>query len=81
MVEIKDQIEKILIKNLKYSNKYSSLDWDSDLKSLGLDSMSLINIIMAIEDELGISIPDEYLNFFTFKSANTLFKVVALFKN
>lgn len=34
---------------------------DSNLIELGLDSISLIRIIVAIEERFGIEIPDEYL--------------------
>jgi|GEM_PF-668422 len=80
MTEIRDQFLNIITENLKSFESEDVLDWDAELKFLGLDSISSINIIMAIEDELGVEIPDEYLNEETFKTANTLFNVVLSLK-
>ncbi|MFL5739968.1 MAG: phosphopantetheine-binding protein [Flavisolibacter sp.] len=77
MVDHRLKVEKILVSNLKYSHEENSLkDWDVDLKSLGLDSFSSINILLCLENEFNITIPDEYLNDQTFETPNTLLNVV-----
>lgn len=53
-------------------------DWAQvSLRDLGLDSMSAIDLVLAIEDGLGIIFPDELLVTETFETALTLQAVVA----
>mgnify|MGYP001047502419 CR=1 FL=1 len=60
MREINSIIIEILrecISGIEISEKQE----DSNLIELGLDSISLIHIIVAIEEKFGVEIPDEYL--------------------
>ncbi|MFC0105800.1 acyl carrier protein [Kibdelosporangium aridum] len=50
---------------------------DSQLRALGLDSMKSIELLFAIEDEFGVSLPDEDLNDDTFTTAGSLWRAVA----
>ena len=50
---------------------------DSALRELGLDSMQAIELLLAIEDEFGVSLPDEDLNDTTFATAGNLWDVIA----
>jgi acyl carrier protein len=49
---------------------------DSPLRELGLDSMKSIDLLFAIEDGLGVSLPDEDLNDTTFATAGSLWRAV-----
>ena len=49
----------------------------SNLRDLGLDSMQAVNLLFAIEDELGVSLPDEDLNEATFATAGSLWHAVS----
>jgi acyl carrier protein len=53
-----------------------SLDHDSRLRDLGLDSMKSIELLFAIEDAYGFSLPDEDLNDTTFATAGSLWDAV-----
>lgn len=53
-----------------------SLDRDSRLRDLGLDSMKSIELLFAIEDAYGFSLPDEDLNDTTFATAGSLWDAV-----
>lgn len=56
-------------------------DWAAvRLVDLGLDSMSAIDLVLDIEDRLGIVFPDELLVAETFETAMTLQTVVASLK-
>ncbi|MEE1942755.1 acyl carrier protein [Streptomyces sp. TRM 70361] len=50
---------------------------DSPLRDLGLDSMRSIDLLFAIEDVLGVSLPDEDLNDATFATAGSLWRAVS----
>ncbi|MFC8845935.1 MULTISPECIES: phosphopantetheine-binding protein [unclassified Micromonospora] len=48
----------------------------SRLRELGLDSMQSIELLFAIEDTFGISLPDDDLNDTTFETAGSLWRAV-----
>jgi acyl carrier protein len=48
----------------------------ADLGSLGLDSLQAIDLLMAIEQEFGLQIPDEKLSADTFANAGHLLALV-----
>jgi len=55
-------IEKIIeIINIVIENDIDIDHVDDDLTHLGLDSISFIRIIVALEEDFEIEIPDEYL--------------------
>lgn len=49
---------------------------ESRLRDLGLDSMQAIELLFAIEDEYGVSLPDDKLTDATFETAGSLWAVV-----
>nr|WP_239116079.1 phosphopantetheine-binding protein [Streptomyces sp. SID8499] len=53
-----------------------SLTEDSRLHDLGMNSMKAIDLLFAIEDGLGVSLPDEDLNDTTFATAGSLWAAV-----
>ncbi|MGW1375998.1 phosphopantetheine-binding protein [Streptomyces sp. NPDC002446] len=50
---------------------------DADLRKLGVDSMQAIELLFAIEDTFGISLPDDELNDATFATAGSLWRVIS----
>jgi acyl carrier protein len=54
----------------------AQLSSTDQLRDLGLNSMQAIEVLFAIEDAYGISIPDEQLNDETFATAGTLWAAV-----
>ena len=63
-------------KYLKYWDKETNIDFDMNLKDLGLDSIASIQLLIEIEDEFDIEITDEYLTDNTFSTISSLRKVV-----
>lgn len=49
---------------------------DEPLADLGLDSLGTVRLVMAIENALNVSIPDDLLIPETFATASALWKVV-----
>ncbi|MFE7778860.1 phosphopantetheine-binding protein [Streptomyces sp. NPDC057445] len=66
---------ELLTPFLKYL-RGQELTENSVLRELGLDSMQSIELLFAIEDTFGISLPDEDLNDATFATAGTLWKAI-----
>lgn len=58
-----DVIDKVLqIINCNMENtKLSAKQIEEDLSILGMDSIAFIHIVVALEEEFDIEIPDEYL--------------------
>ncbi|MFJ8275770.1 acyl carrier protein [Streptomyces griseoviridis] len=71
-----DQFTAVLTPFLKFHDE-GPLDPETDLRGLGLDSMQAIDLLFAIEDAYGISLPDEAMNDTTFATAGNLWKEVS----
>lgn len=69
------EFEAILQRYLPLSEAGFSLD--TPLEDLGLDSLGTVRLVMAIENGLRISIPDNRLIPETFATANALWKVIS----
>lgn len=50
--------------------------YDESLSDLGIDSMSTIDMILELESELDITIPDEMLTEKSFDSVNKIYQTV-----
>ncbi|HII4398136.1 acyl carrier protein (plasmid) [Clostridium perfringens] len=70
-----NNIIKIINKSI---NKFEvSLELkDEDLSNLGMDSISFITLIVLLEEELKIEIPDEYLIFEKMNTINKIYNVI-----
>lgn len=60
----------------RLSRPVAELGDDADLFSAGFTSHATVNVMLAIEDALGIEFPDELLNRSTFTSIDTLANAV-----
>lgn len=70
--------EAILRKRLKYLEPGAALPDDAALKELGLDSMQAVELLLDLEDELGIVLPDEAMTAETFATPSSLREAVAV---
>lgn len=59
-MEYKHKLEEIFLKISKNKN----ITPETSLKDLGIDSLDLVEIVMQIEDELGITFEDEEIENF-----------------
>jgi len=57
---------------LPYAKETDLDQTDVELVTLGLDSLSAINLLLDIEDTFSIAFPDELLNESTFRSNSSL---------
>ena len=48
----------------------------TDLRSAGLDSLGTMELVVGIEDEFGVVVPDEALTYETFATAGSVWAVV-----
>jgi acyl carrier protein len=69
--------EAILRKRLKHVEPGAAIPDDAQLKDLGLDSMEAVELLLDLEDELGIVLPDEAMTAETFATPSSLREAVA----
>jgi acyl carrier protein len=69
--------DAILRKRLKYLEPEAAVPEDAPLKDLGLDSMQAVELLLDLEDELGVVLPDEAMTAETFATARSLKEAVA----
>lgn len=50
---------------------------DSDLASLGLDSLSTVQLILSIEESFDVALPDEAVSFDNFRTPRTILAAIA----
>ena len=77
-VEMDDgTFDAILRKRLKYLDGDAALPDDAPLQELGLDSMQAVELLLDLEDELGIVLPDDAMTAETFATPGSLKEAVA----
>jgi acyl carrier protein len=64
--------DAILRKRLKYLDAGAALPDDAPLQELGLDSMQAVELLLDLEDELGIVLPDDAMTAETFATPGSL---------
>lgn len=69
--------DAILRKRLKYLDAEAALPDDAPLQELGLDSMQAVELLLDLEDELGIVLPDDAMTAETFATPGSLKAAVA----
>jgi acyl carrier protein len=79
-VRIEEKIKQLLVSELEV-NPATVDDTDSTTpllgRGIGLDSVEAVALILSLEQEFGISIPDDELTVDLFKSVSTLANYIA----
>lgn len=70
-------LREILAKQGRLSISVDQLADDADLYAAGLDSLAIVNIMLAVEDRFDVEIPDADLNRATFSSVAAMAAVLA----
>lgn len=76
MLYIREKLLPILKSKLKFIEDEQNFNWDTNLKELGLDSMSTINLLLSIEDEFQVVFPETLTNESTFSTGETLYSAL-----
>jgi len=77
MATRQQQIREILAENGRLAVPINTLDDESDLFSAGLDSLAIVNVLMRLEEEFDIELPDEMLQRKSFSSIASIDSVVS----
>lgn len=59
---VKEKIKEIIVSRLKDEEKIRTLEYETPLLSLGIDSILALSILVEIEEEFNIEIDDSDLN-------------------
>lgn len=70
------QIREILAQNGRLAVPVDNLDDNADLFSAGLDSLAIVNVLMCLEEQFDIELPDDMLQRKSFSSIATIDSVV-----
>jgi acyl carrier protein len=74
---IDERVRKLVGDHGKLDLDASRLSTDTDLYELGLTSFATVQLMLALEEEFGVEIPDRFLNRKTFQSIGAMIGVVA----
>jgi acyl carrier protein len=76
MIDYQERLFAILRPRLRFMPPDHALKPEDSLGALGLDSMASIDVLMDIEAELGVIIPDEAITVDTFATAGGLLEAL-----
>ncbi|MHB8172987.1 MAG: acyl carrier protein [Nitrospirota bacterium] len=78
LLEVKDRLKKLIIQRLKLQMAPNSIDDDAPLfgEGLGLDSIDALELVVGLEQEFGVQVPDEAVGREAFASINALAEFV-----
>ena len=74
--DLAPKLQEILRPKLRFLAHDAAVPMDEDLGKLGLDSMASIDLLMDIDSQLGVQIPDELMTTDTFVTGNHLLEVI-----
>jgi len=76
--EVKSRLKGMIVERLKLQVDPAGIDDDSPLfgEGLGLDSIDALELVVGLEQEFGVQVPDEAVGREAFASINTLAEFV-----
>ena len=77
MTNTADQVRQILAQSGRLAVPVDGLADDADLFAAGLNSLAIVNVLMSIEENFDIELPDELLSRRSFSSISTIARVVS----
>ncbi len=79
ITEIKERLKKLLVDRLKLQVDPAGIDESAALfgEGLGLDSIDALELVVGLEQEFGVQVPDESVGREAFASINALAEFVA----
>lgn len=72
-IEIRETLKAVVISVLNLELNREQIEVDSNLFSLGIDSMTVVSLVIAIEEEFGVQIPENLLAASVFERFENLF--------
>ncbi len=78
LLGVKDRLKKLIIQRLKLQMEPDGIDDNAPLfgEGLGLDSIDALELVVGLEQEFGVQVPDEAVGREAFASINALAEFV-----
>lgn len=78
VLAVKERLKTMIVERLKLQIKPEDVDDDAPLfgEGLGLDSIDALELVVGLEQEFGVQVPDEAVGREAFGSINTLAEFV-----
>ncbi len=78
LLDVKVRLKKLIIQRLKLQMEPDSISDDAPLfgEGLGLDSIDALELVVGLEQEFGVQVPDEAVGREAFASINALARFV-----
>ncbi len=78
LLGVKDRLKKLIIQRLKLQMEPGGIDDNAPLfgEGLGLDSIDALELVVGLEQEFGVQVPDEAVGREAFASINALAEFV-----
>ena len=73
---VREKIKGIIVSRLKDEEKIRTLEYDTPLLSLGIDSILALSILVEIEEEFNIEIDDSDLNMDKIRSISSFAELI-----
>ena len=72
--EVKERLKRLIVERLKLQVDPGAIDEDAPLfgEGLGLDSIDALELVVGLEQEFGVQVPDEAVGKEAFASINAL---------
>ncbi len=72
--QVRDRLKRLIVERLKLNIKPEDIGDDSPLfgEGLGLDSIDALELVVGLEQEFGVQVPDEAVGREAFASINAL---------
>lgn len=77
MSQISDEFRAVLVRHLVAVDDPAEIPADVNLRSLGLNSMRAVELVVDLEDSLGVVFPDDAFNDEVFRTAATLWDALS----
>lgn len=77
MSQISDEFRAVLVRHLVAVDDPADIPADVNLRSLGLNSMRAVELVVDLEDTLGVVFPDDAFNDEVFRTAATLWDALS----
>jgi acyl carrier protein len=76
MSDLNPLLEEVLRPHLVLLDRDQPVAPETELRDMGVDSLSLIEVLVAVENTFGVEFPDEFLVAETFRTPGSLWAAI-----
>lgn len=76
VIETRETLKAVIINILNLNIARNQIKEQSNLFDLGIDSMTVVSLVIAIEEEFGVQLPENLLSAATFERVDNLTRLI-----